>query len=200
MGTKSKRSYHHGDLRRVLIGEGLALLESQGLAGLSLRAIAARAGVSHAAPKNHFGNLRGLLTAMAAEGFRRHAAAMRAGLPRRAGRTARLMAALRGYVRFAEAHPHLFGLMFSGADIDFHDPELGPAAADSYAVLREIAAGLDWDQADAPDAALRAEMLLWSLVHGYAQLSIAGLFAEDGATGAPKLPIDAIVPRFGYRG
>lgn len=43
-------------------------------------------------------------------------------------------------------------------------------------------------------------MLLWSLVHGYAQLSIAGLFAEHGATGAPKLPIDAIVPRFGYRG
>lgn len=200
MGITSKRSYHHGDLRRALVDEGLALLESQGLAGLSLRAIAARAGVSHAAPKNHFGNLRGLLTAMAAEGFRRHAAAMRAGLPRRAGRAARLMAALRGYVRFAEAHPHLFGLMFSGADIDFHDAELGPAAAGSYAVLREIAAGLDWDHADAPDAALRAEMMLWSLVHGYAQLSIAGLFAEDGATGAPKLPIDAIVPCFGYRG
>jgi AcrR family transcriptional regulator len=200
MGITSKRSYHHGDLRRALVDEGLALLESQGLAGLSLRAIAARAGVSHAAPKNHFGNLRGLLTAMAAEGFRRHAAAMRAGLPRRAGRAARLMAALRGYVRFAEAHPHLFGLMFSGADIDFHDAELGPAAADSYAVLREIATGLDWDHADAPDAALRAEMLLWSLVHGYAQLSIAGLFAKDGATGARKLPIDSIVPRFGYRG
>lgn len=77
MGTTGKRSYHHGDLRRALVDEGLALLESQGLAGLSLRAIAARAGVSHAAPKNHFGNLRGLLTAMAAEGFRRHAAAMR---------------------------------------------------------------------------------------------------------------------------
>lgn len=194
-----QRRYHHGDLRAALIGEGLALLEEQGLAGLSLRAIAARAGVSHAAPKNHFGNLRGLLTAMAAEGFRRHSAAMRTGLPRRAGRSARQMAALSGYVRFAEAHPHLFGLMFSGADIDFHDAELGVASADSYAVLRNIAAGLDWDKADTPDAALRAETMLWSLVHGYAQLSIAGLFAEDGATGAAKLPIDAIVPRFGYR-
>ena len=198
--TTGRSSYHHGDLRRALVDEGRALLEEQGLAGLSLRAIAARAGVSHAAPKNHFGNLRGLLTAIAAEGFRRHAAAMRAGLPKRAARPARLMAALRGYVRFAEAHPHLFGLMFAGADIDFHDAELGPAAADSYAVLREIAAGLDWDHADAPDAALRAEMMLWSLVHGYAQLSIAGLFIENGPTGGPKLPIDAIVPRFGYRG
>jgi len=194
------RRYHHGDLRAALITEGLALLEEQGLAGLSLRAIAARAGVSHAAPKNHFGHLRGLLTAMAAEGFRRHCAAMRAGLPRRAGRAARQMAALRGYVRFAEAHPHLFALMFSGTQIDFDDAELGTAAAQSYEVLRGIAAGLDWDKADAPDAALRAETMLWSLVHGYAQLSIAGLFAEDGATGAPKLSIDAIVPRFGYRG
>ena len=192
--------YHHGDLRRALIDEGLALLEEKGLAGLSLRAIAARAGVSHAAPKNHFGQLRGLLPAMAAEGFRRHCAAMRAGLPRRAGRAARQRAALRGYVRFAEAHPHLFALMFSGAQIDFDEPELCAAAAQSYDVLRDIAAGLDWDKADAPDAALRAEMMLWSLVHGYAQLSIGGRFAERGATGAPKLPIEAIVPRFGYRG
>jgi len=191
--------YHHGDLRRALLDEGVALLESQGLAGLSLRAIAARAGVSHAAPKNHFGNLRGLLTAMAAEGFRRHCAAMRAGLSPRAGRATRQMAALRGYVRFAEQHPHLFALMFSGEQIDFADAELAAAAAQSYDVLRDIAAALDWDKADAPDAALRAEMMLWSLVHGYAQLSIAGLFAEDGATGAPKLPIEAIVPRFGYR-
>jgi AcrR family transcriptional regulator len=198
-GNMDHSRYHHGDLRRALIVEGLALLEEQGLAGLSLRSIAARAGVSHAAPKNHFGNLRGLLTAMAAEGFRRHCAAMREGLPRRAGPSARQMAALRGYVRFAEAHPHLFGLMFSSAQIDFHDPELGEASAQSYAVLREIAADLDWDKAAKPDAALRAEMMLWSLVHGYAQLAIAGLFAEGGPTGGPKLPIEAIVPRFGYR-
>jgi AcrR family transcriptional regulator len=193
------RPYHHGDLRRTLVAEGLALLEEQGLAGLSLRAIAARAGVSHAAPKNHFGQLRGLLTAIAAEGFRRHVAFMRAGLPKRAGRRARLRAALEGYVRFAEAHPHVFALMFSCEHVDFGDAELGAAAAESYGVLREVAAGLDWDKADAPEAALRAEMMLWSLVHGYAHLSNAGLFAEDGATGRPKLPIAAVMPAFGYR-
>jgi len=192
--------YHHGDLRRALVDEGLALLEEQGLAGLSLRAIAARAGVSHAAPKNHFSQLRGLLTAMAAEGFRRHSAAMRAGLPKRAGRPARQLAALRGYVQFAAEHPHLFALMFSGEHVDFDDPELGAAAAASYEVLREIAAGLDWDKADAPHADLRAEMMLWSLAHGYAQLANAGLFVEDGATGRPQLTIDAVTPRFGYRG
>ena len=79
--------------------------------------------------------------------------------------------------------------MFSGEQVDFDDAALGAAASQSDEVLRDIAAALDWDKADAPDAALRAEMMLWSLVHGYAQLSIARMFAEDGATGAPTLPI-----------
>ena len=193
------RKYHHGDLRNELIAQGLALLEEKGLAGLSLREIAARAGVSHAAPKNHFGNLRGLLTAIAAEGFRRHVAFMRAGLPRRASRKARLAAAMNGYVRFAESHPHLFALMFSSEHRDFDDPELAQAAAESYGVLREIATGLEWDRAGEPDAQLRAEMMLWSLVHGYAQLALAGMFREDGATGGPRLPVMEIAPRFAYR-
>jgi AcrR family transcriptional regulator len=193
------RKYHHGDLRNALITHGLALLEEQGLAGLSLRAIAARAGVSHAAPKNHFGHLRGLLTAMAAEGFRRHVAFMRAGLPKRAGRPARLAAAMTGYVRFAQQHPHLFALMFSSEHCSFDDPELEAAAAGSYGVLREIATGLDWDKADRPDAALRTEMMLWSLVHGYAQLSLAGLFLPDATTGMPRLSITDVMPGFGYR-
>ena len=194
------RPYHHGNLRQTLINEGLAMLEADGLAALSLRAIAARAGVSHAAPKNHFGQLGDLLTAMAAEGFRRHVAFMRAGLPKRASRSARLAAAMRGYVRFAETHSHLFSLMFSSQHCDFSDPELEAAAAQSYGVLREIAVGLDWDKADAPDASLRAEMMLWSLVHGYAQLSLNGQFASDPATGRPLLSITDVTPSFGYRG
>jgi AcrR family transcriptional regulator len=194
------RPYHHGNLRQSLIDEGLAMLEADGLAALSLRAIAARAGVSHAAPKNHFGQLGGLLTAMAAEGFRRHVVFMRAGLPKRASRAARLAAAMRGYVRFAERHSHLFSLMFSSQHCNFSDPELQAAAAQSYGVLREIAAGLDWDKADAPDAPLRAEMMLWSLVHGYAQLSLNGQFTNDPATGRPLLSITDVTPSFGYRG
>ncbi len=107
------KSYHHGDLKAALVAAGLHLLETEGLPGLSLRAIAAQVGVSHTAPKDHFGSLRGLHTAIATEGFRRHAAAMRAGLPESADRAARLTAAMRGYVGFAAAHPHLFELMFS---------------------------------------------------------------------------------------
>jgi AcrR family transcriptional regulator len=192
------RRYHHGDLKNALVAAGMEILETEGLEGLSLRAIAARVGVSHAAPRNHFGTLKGLLTAIAAEGFRRHAAAMRAGLAPGASRAERQRAAMEGYVRFAAEQPALFALMFSPLHCFHDDPALHTAASESYAVLRDIAAGLDWDKADSPDAGRRAEWMLWSLVHGYATLAQARMLREDAA-GRPVLPIGAIMPGFGYR-
>ncbi len=192
------RPYHHGDLKHALVEAGLALLEEGGLAALTLRACAARAGVSHAAPKNHFGSLHGLVTAIAAEGFRRHAIFMREGLAAGAAPGERLHAALEGYVRFATEHPHLFELMFSPSYPDFADPELRASASESYAVLRDVATGLDWDKADAPGAQQRAEMMLWSLVHGYAILSLSGQFSQGGAC-APVFAVTEIAPAFGYR-
>src|SRR3954470_23384194 len=62
-------SYHHGNLRRVLIDKALAAIADKGVGAMSLRDVARRAGVSHAAPAHHFGDRRGLLTAIAVEGF-----------------------------------------------------------------------------------------------------------------------------------
>ena len=174
MSPVDRRRYHHGDLKTALVEAGLAELEAKGLEHLSLRSIAARVGVSHTAPKNHFDGLRGLLTAIAAEGFRRHADAMRHGVEGEPPGKARLHAACEGYVSFALKHPELFKLMFSDALCDATDPELQRASWDSYAVLRGIAEGLDWDKADAPGGPWRTEWMLWSLVHGYATLMIEG--------------------------
>ncbi len=196
-----KRSYHHGNLKTALVMAGIDILEEDGLPALSLRAIAARVGVSHTAPKNHFGSLRGLLTAIAAEGFRRHAAFMRAGLSEASGREDRLRAAMQGYVRFAREHKALFLLMFSAQHCEFTDPDLRTAAADSYAVLADIATGLDWDKAGAPGGQRRTEVMLWSLAHGYAHLSNAGLFGPTNS-GAPytreMFDITSIMPDFTY--
>jgi len=189
MNQDTKKPYHHGALKQALIAAGIEILDAHGLEHLSLRAIAAHVGVSHTAPKNHFGSLRGLLTAIAATGFRRHADFMRAGLSGDDPKS-RQKAAMQGYVRFAMMHPHLFRLMFSPSLCSFDDPELSAAAGDSYGVLRGIAAGLDWDKSTAPKADLHAEMMLWSIVHGYATLALSGM--------APPMDIGDIMPDFGY--
>ena len=64
-----RQSYHHGDLHNALLAAAVALVEEDGLEALSLRKVAARVGVSHAAPEHHFPTLRHLLNAMAITGF-----------------------------------------------------------------------------------------------------------------------------------
>src|SRR5262252_4364083 len=68
--------YHHGSLREAMLEASERILERDGITGLTLRAAAREAGVSHAAPKNHFGDIRGLLSELAAAGFARFGAAL----------------------------------------------------------------------------------------------------------------------------
>lgn len=177
--TAEKPRYHHGDLRAALVAAGHALLQEKGLAGLSLRACAARAGVSHAAPKNHFPRLENLLTALCADGFRRHAAVMRAAMAQTASeRTAQAEAAGAAYVAFAAANPALFRLMFSAERVDWADPELSAAGDASFAVLREISDLGDGDGAADPARRGAREAARWAQVHGLAHLAIDGKLAR----------------------
>ena len=79
----SERAYHHGALRSALLSAAEALIEERGLDRFSLRETARRAGVSPAAPAHHFGDARGLLTAIATEGFRELGDALEEGGCRR---------------------------------------------------------------------------------------------------------------------
>ena len=190
------KKYHHGNLKEALVEAGLEILEESGLSGLSLRSCAARTGVSHTAPKNHFGNMNGLLTAIAARGYEQLADWMQRGLHDDASRRDKRKAAFEGYVGFAMAHPFLFELMFSGSRTRSDDPVLkGPVSA-CFAILREASLGLDWDKAGTPDADLRAQIMSWSLVHGFAQLKLAGKLDKDGLKGLDVLDV---MPEFGFR-
>src|SRR3989440_8687212 len=64
------RQYHHGDLRPALLRAAVEVIGQAGPAAMSLREVARRAGVTHAAAAYHFGDKAGLLTAVAAQGNR----------------------------------------------------------------------------------------------------------------------------------
>lgn len=191
------KTYHHGNLKQALVRAGLEILEAEGLEALSLRACAERAGVSHAAPRNHFGNLRGLLSAIAAEGIRGITRAMQGGLPAGAKTAEARMAAFRGYVAYAKAHPALFELMFSRRRVDFDDPAMREPLADCAAILRRVSQGMIWTEGGTAEDDLRAQMLNWSLVHGFAQLSLQGVFDKEGMR---DIGITDILPDIAYRG
>src|ERR1700710_2338158 len=104
--------YHHGALHDALLQSAEKVLERDGLPGLTLRAVAREAGVSHAAPTHHFGDLTGLVSELAAIGFRPFNVAMAAAGASGPSPLDKAMARSKAYVAYAQAHPGMYGLMF----------------------------------------------------------------------------------------
>ena len=162
-----RRAYHHGDLRAALLLAAEAELAERGVEAFSLRQVARRAGVSHAAPAHHFGDTRGLLTALAAEGFHRFLAAQAAREMRAAADPqAQLVAAGLGYIDFAMGRPALFRLLFGSDRLDFTDAALDAASTEAYLHLRDQVQMTGGTETDAA--------AVWAMAHGLADLLANG--------------------------
>jgi len=172
-------AYHHGDLREALVRTGIEILEERGLAALTLREVARRAGVSHAAPYHHFADKDALLSAIAARGVwmqnTRMARAMEEAPPPHDGLQAYGIA----YAEFASEHPSLFRLMYSHErDSSSMDPRMVEASAAAFqSFLRGIQDRLGCSEAHAHSVSLT----LWSSVHGLAMLWLDGQLRWEGA-------------------
>ena len=191
----SRRPYHHGDLRAGMLTAAETVLDRDGVDGLTLRAAAREAGVSHAAPVHHFGDLSGLLSALAASGFTRFRAHLSAAAEAAGTDTAARFTALGGaYIGFAGAHPGLFQLMFRSERLDWSVPELVQAAEAAFALLTTLEGESHTDGPALPFDDLVLALSRWSLAHGAAMLSVSGrldaLALKHGAD--PKAVVAAI--------
>lgn len=198
------RPYHHGGLREALLAAAETILEREGPDGLTLRAAARAVGASHTAPKNHFGDLTGLLSELAATGYVRftaclHAAAEAEGQPHRA-----LDAAGRAYVAFALANPGLFQLMFRSGRLDRERPALKAAMDEAQALLVAVVAAAyppsEFGDAVVEGGPSRTEaytVRAWSMVHGFAMLllddRLAPLLAPPGRRDQGLAMLDAML-------
>src|ERR1051325_5994708 len=151
-------TYHHGELRQVVLQAAGEILEKEGFEALSVRELARRAGVSHNAPYRHFPDRASLHAALAAEGFEMLAGAPPGRPPPREGGGA--------YIGFALAPPEPFRLMFNGlAGLEPRHRATYEALFDSFAVLGE-------DAQYAPAGA-------WALMPGLPHLLLDGHFATE---------------------
>lgn len=171
--TAPAAPYHHGALHEALLRAAEVILERDGLSGLTLRAAAREAGVSHAAPTHHFGDMTGLLSELAAEGFRKFGAALSAAAAARSSARERMDAMGEAYVAFAREHPSMFLLMFRSERLDPERPALHAAMDEAFGLLiRGVSARHGGEKPSAP-LSLTAEVVrAWSMVHGYAMLMI----------------------------
>jgi AcrR family transcriptional regulator len=166
--TSSSTTYHHGDLRRALLDAAVMSIAENGTAALSLRALAATAGVSHAAPVHHFGDKAGLFTAVAIEGFE----LLEDELHSVWTETGDFLEVGVGYIRFALEHRGHFEVMFQPELTNLADASLTEAKIRSFATLEEplAATGPARDDRQAHLAGLAS----WSIVHGLATLALSG--------------------------
>jgi AcrR family transcriptional regulator len=165
-------AYHHGDLRNALIEAGLAVLREHGAAGLNLREVARRAGVSHAAPYRHFDDKEALVAAIALEGFEKLARAIHRTDSQHAGASPidKLLAAGEMYTRFAIEHADHFRIMFTGERSPEAHPELYNASKRGFLYLISVVqAGQQAGDIRTGDPIDIAKML-WVTMHGIATL------------------------------
>jgi AcrR family transcriptional regulator len=175
-----KRAYHHGALREALIEAAAQLAAERGLAALSLREAARRAGVSQAAPYHYFADKSALLAAVAEEGFRAFDASQAAAYADAPDDPVQRLQALgAAYVRFALDRPHYFRVMFRPHLVEHAKyPGLHEVSRRAFERLVQStrAARLAHGHDD-PDP-LAAATLMWSVPHGLAMLYLEGPISE----------------------
>jgi AcrR family transcriptional regulator len=187
------RPYHHGDLRPAILSAAEKIVEKEGVDALTLRAVARAVGVSHTAPKNHFGDLQGLLSELAAIGYRRYGEALVDGMNEAgADPRVRMRAMGRAYVGFAREHPGMYLLMFRSERLDMKRLSLREAIEETRRTLRDATASVA-SAAPLPPLQLAARATAsWALAHGFAMLLIDGRLRNTLAS-LPETNVDMLL-------
>ncbi len=176
-------TYYQGDLRADLLQAAAESIDEHGIAALSLREVARRVGVSHAAPAHHFGDKAGLFTALATDSFRRFAQSMAEAVEAQDPNDPldRLDASGAAYIDFALSNRARFEVMFRPEVLNRDDLDYVLAAGLSSSLLTELviaAQEAGWASDRDPESVVLA---MWGVVHGLATLANQGNLASRGS-------------------
>lgn len=169
-----RKPYHHGNLRDALLQASLGLIRESGIREFTLREVARRAGVSHAAPYRHFREKAELLAAVAEDGFNRLTAAMQSAAAKSRDPFGRLQNAGLAYIDFAQEQPEHFLVMFT-VDLDDNlHPSANAAADRCFAELLGLVTACHHAQKLKGPRPETSALIAWTQVHGIAELALRG--------------------------
>jgi AcrR family transcriptional regulator len=168
MKPTQRESYHHGDLRKALLGAALDLVRERRSTHFSLRDLAERVGVTQSAIYRHFNDLDDLLSTLCREGFDTFAKLERQIMADSPDPTIRLRALLRLYIQFATSNPAYFRIMF---DSGFANrPENVGRARPTFKYLEDVIAEIGGSR----DGAFEKAVAIWASIHGLSALMLSG--------------------------
>ncbi|MGI5217896.1 TetR/AcrR family transcriptional regulator [Nocardia sp. CA-290969] len=191
-----RTSYHHGALRDALLTACLRLIETEGIAAVSLRRVAREAGVSSGAPYHHFPDRAALLADLVTQGFRLLAERLTEARTTADSPTAALLALEQSYIRFARDKPAYFRLMFRP---ELSQPEKHPdaraAGEAAFGVLAEAVGDCVAAGELSPDRAETTVLTVWALGHGLASLWLDGHLDKraDILGASPAALVDSVL-------
>ena len=176
----------HGDLRGALLREGLALLDTEGVDGVTIRAVARNAGVAHSAPANHFPSRHALLTAIGAIIFGDLAEqTTKATIGKKDDSARAIQDFADACFQFAFDSPNRYQLLWQRQLVDHDNPVVAEEIERVYSALLS---SLKQDQAKRRVDIETDAIAVWSMIHGYISMRMNGNLvpAEDTITKLPR--------------
>ncbi|CDO61413.1 Transcriptional regulator, TetR family [Candidatus Phaeomarinobacter ectocarpi] len=186
MTDPERDTFHHGNLKAALLQAALDLLDSAGAEAITIRAVARKAGVSHAAPVNHFKDRKALHTAVCAALFEELGSEISERLAEKEG-CAREGAAVFAdtLITYGLRKPNRYTMLWRRDLTNAADASLQAAMDRIYDELMQVLESTKTTRAFDDHTAAIA---LWSLAHGYVSLRLSGNFEpmDDEVTGQPR--------------
>ena len=113
-------NYHHGNLRQALIDAGIKIINESGEESLSLRKVAAKCNVSHAAPYAHFKDKDELIEVMKASVTQQFTETLTKAVEDAPDAESAILEMGKNYVLFFINKPDYFKFLFAGQNIIAH--------------------------------------------------------------------------------
>ncbi|AAK80717.1 AcrR family transcriptional regulator [Clostridium acetobutylicum] len=171
-----KCKYHHGNLKKDMIKNGLQLLTTEGYEAFSLRKVAKMCGVSHTAPYKHFKNKDELISAIIFEATQKFKKSLEeTSIKYQHDFKTQVIEVGKRYIQFMVENPDYFKVLFINNlnnKIIIQDKSMLCIQGDSFNPFKNTASSyLSSLKTEYSDKDLNLSILsIWSTIHGLAAL------------------------------